>query len=122
MPPKDWSQSDFDDYEGYLEPQASDIGDENSELEFEWIEQFVVKNATKHNVSSEEIEQVFRNNPRRFFRQKGRMLGDDLYIALGVTDTGRHLFVLHILKASSAIMPISARDMEQSERKRYERK
>lgn len=63
MPPKDWSQSDFDDYEGYLEPQASDSGDENSELEFEWIEQFVVKNATKHNVSSEEIEQVFYNNP-----------------------------------------------------------
>lgn len=122
MPPKDWSRSDFDDYEGYLEPQASDIGDENSELEFEWIEQFVVKNATKHNVSSEEIEQVFCNNPRRFFRQKGRTPSDDLYIALGVSDTGRHLFVLHILKAGGAIMPISARDMEQSERKRYERK
>ncbi|MBX7233643.1 MAG: hypothetical protein K1X65_04610 [Caldilineales bacterium] len=45
-----------------------------------------------------------------------------MYTALGQTDTGRFLIVFFIFKPHRRALIISARDMDASERRRYERK
>jgi uncharacterized DUF497 family protein len=47
--------------------------------------------------------------------------GEDLYAAYGQTSGGRHLIVFFIRKEQTAALPISARDMTDSERRYYER-
>jgi len=46
--------------------------------------------------------------------------GEDLYVAYGQTHGGRYLIVFFIRKETPAL-PISARDMTDSERNYYER-
>ena len=53
--------------------------------------------------------------------EKGHVRGEDLYVAYGQTDGGRYLVVFFIHKHQSVALPISARDMTQSERRYYER-
>ena len=67
-----------------------------------------------------EVEEVLNNNPFDRRQQKGHIKGEDLYAAFGQTDAGRYLIVLFIRKPNSAALPISARDMTESERKYYE--
>lgn len=43
---------------------------------------------------------------------KGDVESEDVYLALGKTDTGRHLTVFFILKKNNNVLPISARDMD----------
>lgn len=113
----------FDDYEGYLEPQPGDTGDDQQEdFDFLLLEQYIAKNKIEHNVSTDEIRQVFANEPSRRFAKKGRVPGEDLYIALGRTDAGRYLLVVFIWKFDGVILPVSARNMEPKERQKYERK
>ena len=54
--------------------------------------------------------------------EKGRIAGEDLYMALGQTDAGRYLSVFFIRKEGRLALIISARDMDTKERKRYGRK
>jgi uncharacterized DUF497 family protein len=54
--------------------------------------------------------------------EKGRIAGEDLYMALGQTDAGRYLSVFFIRKEGKLALMISARDMDTKERKRYGRK
>jgi uncharacterized DUF497 family protein len=53
--------------------------------------------------------------------QKGQVKGEDLYVAYGKTDAGRYLVVFFIRKNQTSALPISARDMTESERRYYER-
>lgn len=87
-----------------------------------WLPQFEDKIIRKHDVFPDEVEEVFLNRPRYFFQQKGRVADEDLYLALGQSDSGRYLVVLFILKSSRRALVISARDMNQAERRRYGRK
>lgn len=48
--------------------------------------------------------------------------GEDVYAALGQTEAGRYLIVFFIVKARHHALVLSARDMTQSERRRYERR
>ncbi len=48
--------------------------------------------------------------------------GEDLYVAFGNTNAGRHLTVLFVKKKNSRSLVISARDMSKKERKRYGKK
>ena len=86
-----------------------------------WKEQIVEKLAGKHDVSIEEVEEVFLSNP--FIRKiaKGHVRGEDLYAAMSHLDSGRRLIVFFIDKQHGIALPISARDMDASERKYYER-
>lgn len=70
---------------------------------------------------TEEVEEVIFGKPHIRRAQKGRVKGEDLYAAYGQTDSGRYLIVFFIRKDSVATLPISARDMSDSERKYYER-
>lgn len=88
---------------------------------FVWLEDIVEKLATKHRVTPDEVEQVFYNRPVVRRLKKGHFRGEDVYRALGQTDTGRYLVVFFIHKLTNEVMILSARDMDGKERKSYAR-
>jgi uncharacterized DUF497 family protein len=86
-----------------------------------WKEQFVIKLYTKHGVEIEEVEGVLFTKPIIRLSQKGKIKGEDLYIAYGQTDEDRYLTIFFVYKGKGMALPISARDMTQAERRYYER-
>ncbi len=84
-----------------------------------WIPQFVEKLEFKHDVSVEEVEEVFERGPHCRRGPKGRRRGENLYKAYGQTESGRYLFVLFIYKHNHRALIISARDMTDQERRMY---
>jgi len=76
----------------------------------------------KHHISELELRQVFNNEPKVRKIEKGKIKGEDLYVALGRTDAGRYLVVFFILKTSKEALIVTARDMTEKERRRYEKK
>lgn len=86
-----------------------------------WKNQFIEKLAVKHGVSINEVEEILFNHPHIRKAKKGRIKGEDLYVAYGQTYSGRYLVVFFIYKPQNAALPISARDMTQSERNYYDR-
>lgn len=84
-----------------------------------WKDQFVEKLEVKHGVSIEEVEEVLDSEP--FIRKvaKGDVKGENVYAAFGQTFGGRYLIIFYIRKKTGAILPISARDMDDGERKYY---
>ena len=89
-------------------------------FEIIWKDQFVEKLEVKHGVSTWEVEEVIFEKPHIRRWQKGRVKGEDLYLAYGQTHGGRYLVIFFIRKETAAL-PISARDMTDSERNYYER-
>jgi uncharacterized protein len=88
-----------------------------------WLAQFVEKIISKHGVLPEEVEELFSNKPQ--FRRIGRgnVQGEDLYHAVGQTYAGRYLIAIFVYKpVTRKAVVISARDMDRSERKSYDRK
>jgi len=66
-----------------------------------------------------------RKSARHFkfrFVEKGYRRGDNVYAALGQTETGRYLVVFFINKPDHRILILTARDMTVTERRRYEKK
>ncbi len=90
--------------------------------DFIWLPDFVEKLHVKHDVTQDEAEEVFFNNPRYRFVESGHRPGEDVYSASGQTDAGRYLTVFFIHKGGSTALVFSARDMDEKERRRYERK
>jgi uncharacterized protein len=88
---------------------------------FIWLEEIVEKLAAKHQVLSEEVEQVFNNQPGIKRMNKGHFRGEDVYRALGQTDAGRYLVVFFIHKLTHEALILSARDIDDKERKSYAR-
>ncbi|NUM48513.1 MAG: BrnT family toxin [Anaerolineales bacterium] len=87
-----------------------------------WHYRFVEKLEVKHHVTTDEVEEVLRGRKKVLRVEKGNVEGEDIYLALGQTDTGRYLAIFFILKANHDALPISARDMDQKERRQYGRK
>jgi uncharacterized protein len=86
-----------------------------------WKDRFIDKIEAKHRVRAEEVEQVLFAKSHFRRARKGHVKGEDLYTAYGQTTSGRYLIVLFIRKEQIAALPISARDMTDSERRYYER-
>jgi len=84
-----------------------------------WLARFVEKLARKHNVTTEEVEQVFVNRARIQFVERGDVEGENLYRALGHTDAGRYLAVFYVNKGKGQALVISARDLSARERRSY---
>jgi len=77
---------------------------------------------SKHRVLVREVRQVFLNNPRIRFVEKGYRKGNDVYVAFGQTFGGRYLAVYFVYKPDKATaIIISARDMSKKERRAYGR-
>ena len=72
-------------------------------------------------MSTDEVEEILFGKPHVRRAQKGHIKGEDLYAAYGQTEVGRYLIVFFIRKEQTAGLPISARDMTDSERRYYER-
>jgi uncharacterized protein len=90
--------------------------------EFVWLPNIVEKLAIKHDVLPEEVEEIFFNLPRFRFHEKGDVRGEHMYTAMGQTSDGRYLIVFFILKTGRRALIVSARGMDQTERRRYARK
>ncbi|MFQ5792448.1 MAG: BrnT family toxin [Acidobacteriota bacterium] len=89
---------------------------------FVWLNDVEDKLAVKHQVSIQEVEEVFEDEPEFRFVEKGHRKGEDVYMALGRTEAGRYLAVLFILKTTNEALILTARDMADKERKYYGRK
>ncbi len=88
---------------------------------FEWDEGNARKNADKHDVSQNEAEQVFFNEPLLMVPDPRHSLGEQRIHALGHADDGRLLHITFTLRAEETrIRVISARDMSRKERSYYE--
>lgn len=90
--------------------------------DFIWLPDIVNKLAVKHHVLQDEVEEVFFNRPKYRFIESGNQPREDVYAASGQTDAGRYLIVFFIHKSPHRALILSARDMDQKERRRYERK
>ncbi|HEX29731.1 BrnT family toxin [Candidatus Poribacteria bacterium] len=84
-----------------------------------WKDKFVNKISEKHNITTDEVEDVLFTNPLIRRAEKGRIKGEDLYVAYGQTRAGRYLVVFFVRKRSTSALPITARDMTPSERRYY---
>jgi len=85
-----------------------------------WKAKFVEKIAYKHGVTTDEVEEVLFSQPHVRLVEKGRVKGENLYVAYGQTMAGRYLVVFFICKRRTAALPISAHDMTPSERRYYD--
>jgi uncharacterized DUF497 family protein len=89
---------------------------------FIWYRNIVDKLLWKHNVSHEEVEELFENRPRFKLIEKGKIKNENLYSARGQTNAGRYLAVLFIYKKTKEALIVTARDMDSKERKNYGKK
>ena len=87
-----------------------------------WLRDVVDKLVSKHQVETYEVEEVFNGKQKIRFVGKGEREEEDVYLALGQTDSGRYLAVLFIYKQTKEALILSARDMETKERRQYGKK
>ena len=87
-----------------------------------WLPEIIEKLETKHGVIVEEVEEVFELKPLLPRGQRGKRKGEHLYQAFGQTFAGRYLFVVFIYKLDQRILILSARDMDEGERRLYRRR
>jgi len=87
-----------------------------------WFDDIVDKLQSKHNVSPPEVQELFLNRPQVRFVEKGHYANENVYFAMGQSDSGRYLIVFFIYKQDRRALIISARDMTRAERKQYGRK
>lgn len=83
--------------------------------EFEWDSGNSFKNFIKHGVEIQECEQIFFNKPLRIFKDIKHSEKETRYIALGISDVGRFLFIAFTIR-DSKIRVISARNQSAKER------
>jgi len=85
-----------------------------------WKEYYVEKLERKHGVTTDEAEEVLQSKPLIRKIARGRIRGEHLYAAMTQISSGRYLIVFFIDKKHGVALPISARDMDASERKYYD--
>jgi uncharacterized DUF497 family protein len=87
-----------------------------------WLRNVIDKLLWKHNVTTEEVEEIFDRRPRYRYIETGDIQGEDLYAAMAQTEAGRYLTVYFVHKLTGEALIISARDMTKLERKSYGKK
>jgi uncharacterized DUF497 family protein len=88
-----------------------------------WLHDYVTKIETKHQVYRDEIRHVLLSSPRIRRVGKGKRHKDEhLYAAYGQSEAGRYLVIFFIYKVTSEALIISARNMDNKERRRYGRR
>ncbi|MBD2184150.1 BrnT family toxin [Planktothrix sp. FACHB-1355] len=84
-----------------------------------FLDSIVEKLDRKHNVQEQEVREIFNNSPAIRFVEKGTRQNENVYAASGQTDSGRYLIVYFIYKQDKNALILSARDMDNAERRRY---
>ena len=87
-----------------------------------WLREIVEKISRKHRVEQEEIREILSSSTHFRFVEKGHRKGENVYSAMGQTSAGRYPVVFFVYKKSRQALILSARDMTDSERKRYAKK
>jgi len=85
-------------------------------IQYDWDEENVFHILSRHSISPEEVEETCYNNPLVLRGRQGT------YYALGQTDAGRYLIVVLRYKGKGRVRVITAREMTQTERKRFLRR
>ncbi len=58
-----------------------------------WDDKFILKIQKKHNVKVEEVEEALLSETLLRRARRGKVKGEDVYIAYGKTLSGRYLFI-----------------------------
>ena len=82
---------------------------------YEWDDNNI-DHILRHKVSPNEVEEACYNDPLTLRGKEGR------YLVYGKSDAGRYLFIVLVEKGHGVIRIITARDMEEKDRKLYNRK
>lgn len=88
-------------------------------LSFDWDAGNLHKNRLKHDVSSEEIEQAFFNEPRFAAPDPGHSEREPRFVLLGKTAAARLITAFFTMRGAK-VRAISARPMSRKERRAYE--
>lgn len=88
---------------------------------FEWDEGNVHKNWDRHQVTPEEAEDVFFDEPLVVRHDAQHSEAEKRFYALGQTSRGRYLFVVFAVR-NKYIRVLSARDMNRNEEAAYRRR
>jgi uncharacterized DUF497 family protein len=86
--------------------------------EFDWNRGNKDKNWQRHRVDFRECEEIFFNQPLKTFYDIRHSQKENRFIALGVTNKNRKLYVVFTMR-NKKIRVISARDMSRKERRIY---
>lgn len=86
---------------------------------FEWDQGNQNKNLLLHQVTDEECEEVFFDVKKRILKDTIHSNTEDRYILIGQTKMQRVLFIVFTTR-NNKIRVISARDLNQRERRLYE--
>lgn len=85
-------------------------------INFVWDENKNRENIKKHGVSFSEAQTIFFNKPLEVFFDPDHSASEDRYIAVGISQTGRILLVVHCEnKHGTEIRMISARKASKKE-------
>ncbi|MFH1259083.1 MAG: BrnT family toxin [Elusimicrobiota bacterium] len=87
-----------------------------------WFDDIVEKLLRKHNIKQDEVRELLNNEPGFRFVEKGHHPGENVYAAMGQSDSGQYLIVFFVFKAGGQALIISARTMTKSERRLYDQK
>ena len=87
-----------------------------------FLDKIVEKLARKHRIKPQEVEEIFIQSPKIRFVEKGYRKNENVYAALGQTYAGRYLIVFFVYKQNENALILSARDMDNAERRRYQNK
>ena len=88
---------------------------------FDWDKGNSDKNWIRHQVTRNECEQVFFNEPKIINEDKKHSQLEGRFYLLGITDRKRLLFLVFVLRGK-LIRVISARDMSEKERRIFNEK
>ena len=87
-----------------------------------WIDKFRIKIQQKHNLTIDEVEDALLSGVIFRRASRGKVRGENVYVAYGKTNSGRYLFIVFIYKQSMEGLIISARDMTLKEQRYYNAK
>lgn len=87
-----------------------------------WIDKFISKIQEKHNVTVEEVEEALVSGTLFYRARRGKVKGEDVYVAYGKTHAGRYIFIVLVYKPPMKGLIISARDMTIKEKRFYNAK
>lgn len=89
-------------------------------IDFAWDINKAKKNLQKHNVAFSEAATIFSNGLGITIYDPDHSEGEDRYITIGISSSGRFLMVSH-LDQYGQIRIISARELNGKERREYEK-
>ena len=72
--------------------------------------------------TSNEVAEIFAHSPCFRLVEKGHRPNENVYSAFGQTGGGRYLAIFFVHKKDARALIVSARDMTDSERRRYAKK